>query len=52
MLLQLRPWYGNRLRVLLAPLAVYAALPLLLHGLMSALVDRHIEWKGRTVRAT
>jgi chlorobactene glucosyltransferase len=51
-LLQLRPWYGNGLRVLLAPLAVYAALPVLMHGLISALADRHIEWKGRTVKAT
>ena len=51
-LVQLRPWYGNRFSVLLAPLAVYAALPLLLHGLISALADRHIEWKGRTVKAT
>ena len=51
-LLELRPWYGNRLRVLLAPLAIYAALPLLMHGLISALANRHIEWKGRTVRAT
>lgn len=52
LLLQIRPWYGNGLRVLLAPLAVYAALPLLLHGLISALADRHIEWKGRTIKAT
>jgi chlorobactene glucosyltransferase len=51
-LLQLRPWYGNGPRVLLALLAVYAALPVLVHGLISALADRHIEWKGRTVRAT
>jgi glycosyltransferase involved in cell wall biosynthesis len=51
-LLELRPWYGNGLRVLLAPLAIYAALPILLHGLISALADRRIEWKGRTVKAT
>jgi chlorobactene glucosyltransferase len=51
-LLQLRPWYGNRLRILLAPIAIYAALPVLLHGLISALADRHIEWKGRSVKAT
>ena len=51
-LLELRPWYGNRLSVLLAPLAVYAVLPLLMHGMFSALANRHIEWKGRTVRAT
>ncbi len=51
-ILLLRPWYGNRPRVLLAPLAVYAALPLVLHGLIGALAGRYIEWKGRTVKAT
>jgi chlorobactene glucosyltransferase len=51
-LLQLRPWYGNGVRVLLALLAIYAVLPVLAHGLISALADRHIEWKGRTVKAT
>jgi hypothetical protein len=51
-LLQLRPWYGNGARTLLALPAIYAALPILAHGLISALADRHIEWKGRTVKAT
>jgi hypothetical protein len=39
-------------RVLLAPLAIYAALPLLLHGLIAALANRDVEWKGRTVKAS
>ena len=52
LLLQLRPWYGNGPRLMLAPLAIYAALPVLIHGLVSALADRKIEWKGRTVKAT
>ena len=48
--LQLRPWYGNRLRCLLAPVAVYAALPFLLHGLTTAFFKKQIVWKGRKVR--
>jgi chlorobactene glucosyltransferase len=51
-LLQLWPWYGTRPRLLLAPLAIYAALPLLLHGLFSVLVAKRVRWKGRQVRAT
>jgi hypothetical protein len=47
--LQLRPWYGNRLRCLLAPAAVYAALPFLLHGLTTAFFAKQIIWKGRKV---
>jgi cellulose synthase/poly-beta-1,6-N-acetylglucosamine synthase-like glycosyltransferase len=47
--LQLLPWYGNRLRGLLAPVAVYAALPFLLHGLMTAFFGKQIVWKGRKV---
>jgi glycosyltransferase involved in cell wall biosynthesis len=49
-LLQLRPWYGNRLRCLLAPLAVYAALLLVLHGLSTAFFAKQIVWKGRKVK--
>lgn len=48
--LQLRPWYGNRLRCLLAPAAVYAALPFLLHGLTTAFFGKQIVWKGRKVK--
>lgn len=49
--LQLRPWYGNRLRCLLAPVAVYAALPFLMHGLTAAFFKKQIVWKGRKVKA-
>ena len=47
--LQLRPWYGNNWRCLLAPVAVYAALPFLLHGLTTAFFGKQIVWKGRKV---
>ena len=49
-LLQLAPWYRNPLRVLLAPLAIYAALPMLVYSLIGALAERPIEW-GRTAKA-
>jgi hypothetical protein len=49
-MLQLRPWYGNRLRCLLASVAVYAALPFLLHGLTTVFFGKQIVWKGRKVR--
>ena len=49
-LVQLAPWYRNPLRVLLAPLAIYAVLPMLAYSLIGALADRPIEWKGRTAR--
>jgi len=49
--LALRPWYGNRPRLLLAPVAIYAALPLLLHGLTTAFFKKEIVWKGRKVTA-
>lgn len=49
--LQLRPWYGNRPRLLFAPVAVYAALPLILHGLFAAFLKKHTEWKGRRIKA-
>jgi GT2 family glycosyltransferase len=39
----LRSWY--------APIAIYGMLPILARGLVSALADRPIQWKGRTVRA-
>ena len=51
-LVLLAPWYRNPLRVLLAPLAIYAALPMLVYSLIGALADRPIEWKGRAARAT
>ena len=51
MLLQLRPWYGNRPHLLLAPVAVYAVLPLILHGLFAAFMKKQTEWKGRRIKA-
>ena len=48
-MLQLRPWYGNRLRSLLAPVAIYAAIPFLVHGLTTAFFGKQIVWKGRKV---
>jgi 4,4'-diaponeurosporenoate glycosyltransferase len=47
----LRVWYGSWRRALLAPLAIYAMLPILARGLLSALTGKPIAWKGRTVRA-
>ena len=55
--LQLSPWYGNghgngygnRLRCLLAPVSVYAAVPFLLHALTAELFGKQIVWKGRKV---
>jgi len=44
----LSPWYGV-LRVLLAPMAVYLAIPFLFHGLLGALIGRSITWKGRVI---
>jgi hypothetical protein len=49
--LHLRPWYGNRLRCLLAPVAVYAVLPFLLRALAAAILKKQIVWKGREVKA-
>ncbi len=43
-------WY-RRWSALLAPLAIYWILPALIAGLLSALLGRPMEWKGRTVRA-
>jgi chlorobactene glucosyltransferase len=45
----LTPWYRNPLRALVAPLAVYGMMPILLRGLFTALAGREVEWKGRTV---
>jgi hypothetical protein len=48
LLILMKPWYGV-LRVMLAPIAIYAAIPLLLHGAVASLSGRHIIWKGRKV---
>jgi glycosyltransferase involved in cell wall biosynthesis len=49
-LLELRPWY--RWRALLGLAAIYIAIPLLLHGLISTLANRQVEWKGRIAKAS
>jgi GT2 family glycosyltransferase len=49
--LQLSPWYRPWPRAILAPLAIYSALPPLLLGWISALANRPIQWKGRPVKA-
>jgi chlorobactene glucosyltransferase len=48
LLVLMRPWYGI-LRVLLAPIAIYAAIPFLLHGMLGALTHRPIRWKDRVI---
>ena len=42
-------WYGNGGRSLLAPWAIYAALPILLFGLAGAVAGRRLQWKGRVI---
>jgi hypothetical protein len=52
LLVLLGPWYGTWYgvpRVLLAPFAIYAAIPFLLHGLLGSLRSRRITWKGRII---
>ena len=41
-------WYRSW-RVVLAPLAVYAILPLLWTGVTSAMTGARVDWKGRTI---
>jgi chlorobactene glucosyltransferase len=43
------PWYKNLWRALLAPLAIYAMLPMVVGGAVGALLGRRVKWKGRTV---
>jgi hypothetical protein len=45
----LRSWYGSTLRALLAPLAIYAALPFLAHAVLVGVTGQRVEWKGRRV---
>lgn len=45
----LLPWYGNPRRMLLAPIAFYAILPMLLHALYCVWAPGRIQWKGRMV---
>lgn len=41
-------WYRG-LRALLAPVAIYAMLSMVVSGLIAALTGRPVEWKGRTI---
>jgi glycosyltransferase involved in cell wall biosynthesis len=45
----LRYWYGSTLRSLLAPLAIYIAIPFLAHAFMAGFTGRPVLWKGRRV---
>lgn len=44
----LSPWYGGA-RAILAPAGIYAILPSLLRGAVSAATGHHLEWKGRVI---
>lgn len=44
----LLPWYGVA-RAVLAPVAVYAILPVLGNALIGVLSTTHVDWKGREV---
>jgi cellulose synthase/poly-beta-1,6-N-acetylglucosamine synthase-like glycosyltransferase len=44
-------WYETWSWALLAPIAVFRTVPILLKGIFSALAGRPILWKGRRVRA-
>ena len=41
-------WYGWA-RAVLAPIGIYAILPRLFYGAVSAVTNRHFEWKGRVI---
>lgn len=45
----LMPWYRSPIRVLLAPLAFYAMLPMVGHALYCVLSTHQVSWKGREV---
>jgi glycosyltransferase involved in cell wall biosynthesis len=47
----LRSWHPSWWSAMLAPLAIYWILPVLIGGLVSAVFGKPVEWKGRTVRA-
>ncbi len=46
--LLLLPWYRN-LRILLAPIAIYAILPILVNAFLGVVTTTHVQWKGRAV---
>lgn len=43
------PWYGSPVRALLAPVAVYAMLPMLGNALYHVLTSARVSWKGRDI---
>ena len=43
------PWYGNPLRALGTPLAIYGMIPILWKGVTGALGRGRQSWKGRTI---
>jgi glycosyltransferase involved in cell wall biosynthesis len=45
----LRYWYGSTPRTLLAPFAIYFALPFLAHAFLAGVTGRPVLWKGRRV---
>ncbi len=47
-LVLLGPWYGF-FRVLLAPIAIFAAIPFLWHAFLRSVSSRRIRWKGRRI---
>ena len=46
--LYLGAWYGWT-RAILAPLGIYAILPRLFSGVIGAMTNRHLKWKGRVI---
>ncbi len=45
----LTPWYGSPVRALLAPLAVYAMLPMAANALYHVMTSARVAWKGRDI---
>lgn len=43
------PWYGSPFRALLAPVAIYAMLPMLGNALYHVLTSARVPWKGRDI---
>ncbi|MEI9813839.1 MAG: hypothetical protein WDO18_14855 [Acidobacteriota bacterium] len=43
------PWYGSTLSALMAPIAIYAMLPMLGNALYHVLTSARISWKGREI---
>lgn len=44
-----RTWYGTTARAVLAPVAIYVALPFLAHAALAGATGRPVLWKGRRV---